>query len=1005
MLRKLIQVNLVVLSVAFAAFAQIIEEPKTINHGQKFEQAITTGEKHNYKFTASANQFTNIEVEQKGIDILIKLLTAEGKLIAEYDSPTGRAGTEETKAVLEKAGEYRLEISVVERSKVTGKYELNFSAQREANPGDVKRFEAIIAYQEGMKLRGQRTVATVKEAVLKFDKAAKLMEELGDKKQQGIALSEKGLSLQTITDYENAIPTYKAAIALYDEIKDYKNKATTLNNIAFIKARISEYQESLLYFHQSLETSKLTNNETNTVLPLINLATIYKAVGDLPRAVEYYNEALVLTKRNNMKNSEAAIMMNLGLIYAEVGEVQKGLDLHLEILPYYKSTRDDGGELNMLGYIADEYFSLGKYDEALNYFNQQLKQSLAANAGRNLVFAYFGLGKTYTRLGETEKALENLNNSKKYVNENKSDLVNILLWNGINQRNLGKLNEAKAELEKAIQIVESIRNRLSSQELRTAYFSKVNRRIYEVYVTILMDLYFQTKNDEYQTLAFEYAEKSKARSLLELLALSRVDIRQGVDTALLQEEKKIRKDLQEKAALLSRLTAAKTPEERLKEAQLNYSKAEESIQQIEGKIRSASPHYAAITQLQTVSFKEAQSLLDKETILLEYLLGEQKSFLWVIGKDSIQTIELPKKSEIESKTRKYYELLTSRNLKIKFETAEEKRQRIAKSDAELPKIANELSQILIAPIANLLTNKKLIVVADGALQYIPFAGLVNKNRFLIETNEIVYLPSTSTLSVLRRDSASKKTAQQTAIVLADPVFDVQDERFSLAKVKNNSKSNPVATRNIEFEDVTRSMETVEEGDISIPRLPFTRKEAETIAKLAPTNQVKVALDFASTKQLALSDELNQYRIVHFATHGLVNYKNPELSGLVFSLIDENGNPLNGFLRTDEVFNMKLAADLVVLSGCKTGLGKEIRGEGLVGLTRGLMYAGASRMMVSLWDVNDEATAELMSQFYKNLLSKKLKPAQSLREAQLTFLKDRRFSNPYYAMAFTIHGEF
>lgn len=1005
MLRKLIQINFVVLSLAFAVIAQTNGEVKSINIGEKTEREISTSEVHSYKFSASANQLTNIAVEQKGIDLVVKLISPDGKLIAEYDSPTGRTGTEETKAVLEAAGEFRLEISVLERTKVTGKYEISFKEQREATPNDAKRFQAVIAYQEGMKLRNQRTVATVKEAVLKFDKAAKLMEELGDKKQQGIALSEKGLSQQTITDYDNAIPTYKAAIALYDEIKDYKNKSTTLNNIAFIKARISDYQEALNYLHQSLETSKLTNNETNSVLPLINLATIYKTVGDLPRSIEYFNEALVLTKRNAMKNSEAAILMNLGLIYAEVGEVQKGLDLHLEVLPYYKSTRDDSGELNMLGYIADEYFSLGKYNEALNYFNQQLKQSLAANAGRNLVYAYFGLGKTYTRLGDSAKALENLSNSLKYVNEDKNSLAQILLWNGINRRNQGQLNEAKTELEKAIEVVESIRNRLSSQELRTAYFSKVNRRIYEVYISVLMDLYFQTKQPEYQTMAFEFAEKSKARSLLELLALSRVNIRQGVDTQLLEDEKKIRKDLQDKAGILSRLLATKTPEDKLKEAQLYYSKAEESLQQIEAKIRVASPHYAAITQLQTVSLAEAQKLLDKETVLLEYLLGDQKSYLWMISKDSIQTVELPKKSTIEIQTRKYYDLLTARNLRVKFETPDEKRDRIAKADVEISQVSNELSQVLLGSIGNQLANKKLIIVADGGLQYIPFAGLKYKNRYLIETNEIVNLPSISTLAVLRRDADKKKVAAKTAIVLADPVFDVKDERYTLAKSKTATNPNSVATRNVDFEDVSRSMNAVEEGEISIPRLPFTRKEADTIAKFSPNNQTKIALDFAANKQLALSDELNDYRIVHFATHGLLNNKNPELSGLVFSLINENGSPLNGFLRTDEVFNMKLSADLVVLSGCKTGLGKEVRGEGLIGLTRGFMYAGASRLMVSLWDVNDEATAELMSQFYKNLLGKKLKPTQALREAQLAFLKDKRFANPYYAMAFNIHGEF
>ncbi|HRH43404.1 MAG TPA: tetratricopeptide repeat protein, partial [Pyrinomonadaceae bacterium] len=395
----------------------LAQESTEINSGQKLEREITTSEKHTYKFTVPANQFVNIAVEQKGIDILLKLISPEGTTIAEYDSPTGRTGTEETKAVLEKEGVYFLEISVVERTKVTGKYELSFAEKREATTQDLTRFRAIIAYQAGMNLRGQRTIPALKQAVLKFEEAAGLMGELGDKKEQGIATAEKGLSQQLMGEYDNAIASYKAAIPLYDQVKDYKNKGTALNNIAFIKSRLAEYQEALFYLHQSLETSRLSENQTAPVLPLINLANVYKAVGDLRRSIEYYNEALVLAKKFQMKSSETAILMNLGLIYSDIGEHQKGLDMHLEILPYYKSVRDNGGELNTIGYIADEYFYLGNYNESLNYFNQQLKLGETANSRNTLTYAYFGLGKNYTKLGDSAKALETLEKSLSYVAE------------------------------------------------------------------------------------------------------------------------------------------------------------------------------------------------------------------------------------------------------------------------------------------------------------------------------------------------------------------------------------------------------------------------------------------------------------------------------------------------------------------------------------------------------------------------------------------------------------
>ncbi|MBX7171322.1 MAG: CHAT domain-containing protein [Pyrinomonadaceae bacterium] len=991
----------IVLALALSVKAQNTELSE-ISAGQKLEREITTTEKHSYRFTLAANQFAYFKVQQNGIDVALKLIAPDGQTIGEFDAPNGRTGLEDVKAAFEKAGDYILEITVVERTKITGKYEINFSEKRDATPKDFKVFQSVIAYNDGIKLRGQRTIPALKQAVQKFEEAARLQGEVSDKKEQGIATTEKGLTQQMMGEYENAIATYKSAIPFYDEVKDYKNKGTTLNNIAFIKSRQSEYQEALLYLHQALETFKLTQNESNTVLPLINLANVYKIIGDNQRALQFYNEALPITKRNEMKNSETAISMNLGLIYSDLGEHQKGLDLHLQILPYYKSIRDNGGELNTLGYIADEYFYLGNYNESLNYFTQQQKQSEAASVKNNLLYAYFGMGKNYTVLNDSAKALENLQKAQSFSGDDKNSLAQILLWIGINKRNLGQLNEAKTDLEKAIDIVESIRNRLSSQELRTAYFSKTNRRIYEVYVSILMELFKQTKNSEFQARAFEYAEKSKARTLLELLALSRVDIRQGVEKTLLDEEKKLAKDLQDKGAQLSRLSAAKAAEDKLKEAQTNYSKAEEIFQQVEAKIRIASPHYAAITQLQTATLTETQNLLDSDTILLEFFLSENKSYLWLIGKNSLQSFELPKGKEIETKSRQFYELLTARNQRVKFETAEEKRIRIAKADSEFITISNELSQMLLSPAKNEIGNKKLLIVSEGALQYLPFAALKINNRYLIETNEILNLPSASTLSVLRRDSQNKKAAPKTLAVLADPVFDVRDERFTFAKTKLNV--NPVATRSMEIEDLNRSVGDVEDGVLDIPRLTFTRKEAESISKLVPEDQRKVALDFAATRQLALSPEMNDFRILHFATHGLLNNRNPELSGLVFSLVDENGKPQNGFLRTDEVFNLKLSADLVVLSGCKTGLGKEVRGEGLVGLTRGFMYAGASRVMVSLWDVNDEATAELMAHFYQNLLGKKMKPSQALRETQLAFLKNKRFANPYYAMAFTLQGE-
>jgi CHAT domain-containing protein len=189
----------------------------------------------------------------------------------------------------------------------------------------------------------------------------------------------------------------------------------------------------------------------------------------------------------------------------------------------------------------------------------------------------------------------------------------------------------------------------------------------------------------------------------------------------------------------------------------------------------------------------------------------------------------------------------------------------------------------------------------------------------------------------------------------------------------------------------------------LPRLWFSRREADAVAALAPRGAIREALDFDASRTEAQKPALADYRVIHFATHAFLNSRHPELSGLVLSTVDRAGHPQDGFLRLNEIYNLKLNADLVVLSGCQTALGQEVRSEGLVGLTRGFMYAGAPQVLASLWDVRDRATAEFMSRFYEPLLRRHLAPEAALRSAQLAMMKDPRWSQPYYWAAFTMQG--
>jgi CHAT domain-containing protein len=349
-----------------------------------------------------------------------------------------------------------------------------------------------------------------------------------------------------------------------------------------------------------------------------------------------------------------------------------------------------------------------------------------------------------------------------------------------------------------------------------------------------------------------------------------------------------------------------------------------------------------------------------------------------------------------------------------------------------------LSQMVLSPVASELQKKRLLIVPDGALQNISFAALPlpvpaappmsasahakspdhQNATLLVMEHEIANLPAASALAELRREANGRTPAPQTVAVLADPVFAGSDGRVRFrnqAQAKNPARSNDrkkdehdEIAASAPNEHLTRSasdlgLRTRGRGAFLV-RLLFSRREAKAILAVTPAGKGMEALDFQASRATATNPQLAQYRVVHFATHALLDNEHPELSGLVLSLVDENGKPQNGFLELQDIYNLNLSADLVVLSACETGLGKDVRGEGLVGLTRGFMYAGASRVVASLWSVDDEATAELMKRFYQAMELRGMSPAAALREAQIAISRQERWHDPYYWAGFVLQGE-
>jgi CHAT domain-containing protein len=346
-----------------------------------------------------------------------------------------------------------------------------------------------------------------------------------------------------------------------------------------------------------------------------------------------------------------------------------------------------------------------------------------------------------------------------------------------------------------------------------------------------------------------------------------------------------------------------------------------------------------------------------------------------------------------------------------------KAARPERTNAEYAQAAKALGETLLNPVADLLNRKRLVIVADGALQAVPFATLPMPNRemaattpaALVQDHEILGLPSISVLAIQRREiEKNRKPAPYAVAVLANPVFDQNDARVKRGQAEDRTRpvavtQSPPPTDVNANSNVTRVLRDVGLGTIP-PPLFHSREEADSIRKLVPKGKVKLALDFEASRAVALSPELSQYRIIHFATHSILDLEHPELSGIILSMVDEKGKPQDGYLRLHDIYQLNLPADLVVLSACETGVGKQVKGEGVIALTRGFMYAGAARVIASLWKVDDAATAELMARFYREMFVNRLAPAAALREAQNQLRQIRRWQAPYYWAGFVIQGD-
>ena len=848
------------------------------------------------------------------------------------------------------------------------------------------------------------------KAVQSYDLGLKLLIKLGDREAQVKALVGQGYTFVELSETEKAQAAYQQAVALSRAVSDRRLEAISLRALGNLRNLMGAKQEALTTLSLALKAIEGIDDLPTKADVFGGLGFLYDGLGEKALALDYYEQAQAIFRTMNHRWGIAEIGMVIAGIYYSSGDYSKALYFCQESLAMFRAMvmpRYEAWMLRDIGLIHD---TLGDKSKALEYFNQALAVAKSGQDQRYTAQTLNYMGRTYESLKNWQAALscyEQALRLSRIASDGAGEAATLYNLAHLEAAR-GNLESALSHAEAALKISESLRTKVQSHELRATHFGTIHQQ-FNLYTDILMRLHQKLPYGGFDVMAFEANERGRARSMLEALAESRAGIRHGVEQNLLRRESQLQRQLNSAVERRIQL-AGKASTAEIAEIERELGELTTAYQQVQGEIRNSSPQYSALVQPTPLTLKKIQQqVLDKDTALLVFALGDERSCAWLVTIDSIKSFELAARAEIEATAKRLYTLLTARNRPQKDETTAQRRARIARDDAQYLDASRELSTRLLSAVVGDLRHKRLAIVADGALQYVPFAALPTPSsassfRPLIADYEIVSLPSASVLALLREDLRARPRAPKSVAILADPVFDKDDQRLASIKTRRGDIAH-AAKRGIEPLDQTqRALRDFDGLNDGIARLPFSGREAEAIMSLVPAGEGMLAVGFRASRATAVSAELSQYRYVHFATHGLLNSKHPELSGVFLSRFNEFGKSQDGFLQLHDVYNLKLSADLVVLSACQTALGKDIRGEGLVGLTRGFMYAGAPRVVASLWQVDDAATSDLMKEFYTAMLSEGKRPAEALRAAQVRMWEQKRWPSPYYWAAFTLQGE-
>ena len=993
------------------------EEPSRLSLGAAVEREAGPRDRHDYRLEVTGEGFLRLSLEQRGCDAVLTLADGGGEVLVAVDTPADRHGTEllVTPAT---ASPYTIRVE----ARTRGRYRLQADLLVPRDPDSRRRVAAERFVTEGARRELEGTSQSRRQAVAQYRKALLLWNQLGDEGEQAAVHHSLGALHRQLGDGDRALEHLERAVELWRAAGGGgppARLATSLNLIGSVHYRRSDHALARAAYREALDFQRPGDDPCGQAQLLTNLGLVELAQGTPRRATEYFLEAAELCRAGDDPRILASIWTSLGGAYERLGELRRALEICGRALPLLDELGDRQRQAVILGNLGTYHRRLGEYSSAAASYRRALEivrvlgdRRLEGTLLNSLGFLYLSLGDVPRALGHLEPAL----GLRRAVGDPRGEAVTL--------NNLGKAYE---HIGRSREALDSYRQAL---ELRRA---KGDRHGEATTLELIGALYARLGDRERARTHLEEARarqrelgdrRSEARSLWRLAGLD-LDLHRPQEARTLASQAlALYGEVDDPVGEAEALTALARAERRLGAPHRALEHLERALEGLAGARASiaGAELRASFSALQRGAFeaaadllmelhrgeptagwelralelserqrarglletladlgdgappvgssREIQALVDPQTLLLEVALGEQRSFLWAVSGTAVTVHDLPPRAEVEAAARRLHGLWST----LDAEAREERRAAAA-----------DLGELLLGPLAPRLGDfRRLALVADGALHYIPVAALPSPaapSRRILETHEVVHLPSAAVLALNRRRPQEPRGTG--LALIADPIFAPDDPRILKAP----------ATRRAAADDPRLA---------GLARLPASRREAEVIAALAPEPLV---LSGAAARRSHLVDGgLAGRRILHFATHGVLDSDRPEHSGLVLSRYDERGRSLDGFLSLADIYGLRIDADLVVLSGCQTALGREIRGEGLWGVSRGFLHAGAARVIASLWRVQDQATAKLMDRFYRALLLEGATPAAALRRAQLDLAGDRRWGDPYYWAAFVHHGD-